>query len=101
MEEGERVETKSRAVRFKTTMKENIYMGFLAGGIQYGPRFRLAEQFHANFEINPNKPDFSVFGVIDICSAAEEWERKLILKPGVLDCSLQSGSAAAQVYVPT
>mmetsp|Transcript_18885 Transcript_18885/g.49907 ORF Transcript_18885/g.49907 Transcript_18885/m.49907 type:complete len:324 (-) Transcript_18885:26-997(-) len=74
-------------------MKTMTYIGFRAGGLGYGPRFRCLQSYK---KIVPGKPEtLMALSALQVSDAADDWEVNLQFHPGVLDGMLQSGSAYA------
>jgi len=71
-----------------------LYYGFRAGGLGYGPRFRIVK---FPWVVSKGLDVREALAVVRCSSEGESWENELLFHPGILDGALQTG--AAQGYV--
>jgi len=99
-QEQEEVGKAAGPMGLNTVVKMYSYLGFRAGGIAYGPRFRCIE-FGSSFKGVDVQED-STLGVscLALQDVSDDWEWSLKLHPAILDCALQSTSCVGQYLAP-
>lgn len=78
----------------RPVMYEHLYYGFTAGGISYGPRYRVNDPTYKRF----NSDTFTL-GVVKLSDESDVWERELAYNPSMLDGLLQSSAAGSHPSV--
>lgn len=80
----------------REVVKQLTYLSFRThGGLQYGPRFRCLQAYAMEIQ---STDTLQALGCLQISEEADDWERELAFHPGILDATLQSGSAFGAFY---
>merc|ERR1712113_370482 len=72
----------------KPVAHEILYFGFTAGGISYGPRYRVNVPSYKRFN-----SETVTLSVVQLADCSDQWERELAYNPSLLDGTLQHSAA--------
>mmetsp|Transcript_112595 Transcript_112595/g.282029 ORF Transcript_112595/g.282029 Transcript_112595/m.282029 type:complete len:548 (+) Transcript_112595:152-1795(+) len=67
---------------------EILYFGFTAGGISYGPRYRVNVPSYRRYN-----SETSSVAIVQLADCSDQWERELAYNPSMLDGVLQHSSS--------
>merc|ERR1739844_806684 len=79
---------------FRELDKRINYLNFRLSGIGYGPRFRACDFCNGLAGDRPVEDDLEVlaYGVQKTQSAADDWERKVLLSPSTIDSAMHTNA---------
>jgi len=87
-------------VGMTSQMKNITYLGFRAGGIGYGPRFRCVDYGSRMKTAAGEEKETLGFSVLQLQDQSDDWEYGLKLHPALLDCALQSAFVLGELAAP-
>merc|ERR1712060_165365 len=84
----------AKGKHYREMDKRINYLNFRLSGIGYGPRFRGCDFGVSLAGDRPVEDDLEIlaYGVNKTQSAADDWERKVLLSPSTIDSSMHTGA---------